>query len=214
MKIALVDDHLLLTETLSNVLARMPEVESVSIYNSTESFIQSNSQSKYDLIITDQMLSGVNSIQLLDYVRNNFDASIKVIVFSTSYDSQTVRNVIRRGANGFLTKFTTVAELKDAILQINAGKQYIGKSVRESLINSVFSEEQSIFQLSQREKDVLQNICQGRTIKDIAEDLKLSSHTVQYYQRKIMKKFQVKRTMDMIVYAIKHGYYVPELRHS
>ncbi len=214
MNITIVDDHLLLAETLSNVLTRMPEVESVTIYNSTESFIQTKPQNSCDLIITDHMLTGGSGMQLLDYVRENLDEKIKIIVFSSIYDSQTVRNVIRRGANGFLTKYTSVAEMKDAILQINAGKQYIGKSVRESLINSVFNDEQSVFQLSQREKDVLQNICQGRTIKEIAEDLKLSSHTVQYYQRKIMKKFQVKRTMDMIVYAIKHGYYVPELRHS
>ncbi|PWJ58385.1 DNA-binding NarL/FixJ family response regulator [Dyadobacter jejuensis] len=214
MNIALVDDHLLLTESLSNLLSRMPEVESVSIYNSTESFIQSKPQNVADLIITDIMMSGVNGIQLLDYCRENMDENIKIIVFSSAYDSQTVRNVIRRGANGFLTKSTTIAELKDAIIQIHNGKQYIGKSVRESLINSVFSDEQAVFQLSQREKDVLQSICQGKTIKEIADDLKLSSHTVQYYQRKIMKKFQVKRTMDMIVYAIKHGYYVPELRQS
>ena len=93
--------------------------------------------------------------------------------------------------------------------QVNAGKQYIGKGIRDTLINSVFTDEQVVLHLSPREKEVLQKVCSGRTIKEIAYDLKLSAHTVQYYHRSVMEKLKVKRTTDLIVYAMQHGLYIP-----
>jgi two-component system, NarL family, invasion response regulator UvrY len=59
--------------------------------------------------------------------------------------------------------------------------------------------------LTTREQQVLTKICSGRTVKKIAYDLNLSAHTVRYYHRNVMTKFDVNRTADLIVYAMKHG---------
>jgi DNA-binding NarL/FixJ family response regulator len=137
---------------------------------------------------------------------------MKVIILSTVADVQTIKHTIRRGANSFLSKSTTFQEFKESILQVSAGKQYIGRSIRDNLINSVFTDEQVVLHLSPREKEVLQKVCSGRTIKEIAYELKLSAHTVQYYHRSVMDKLKVKRTTDLIVYAMQHGLYIPEMK--
>jgi len=214
MNIALVDDHLLLTEALRNLLLRMTEVENVVTFNGAEAFLENDLSKAPDILIMDLMMNGISGLQLLDICRSTYPKDMKIVVLSSLTDVQTIKHAIRKGANGFLSKSTPLEELKDAILQIIAGKQYIGKTVRESLVNSVFTEEQIVFHLSPREKEVLQRVCSGRTIKEIAYDLKLSAHTVQYYHRSVMDKLKVKRTTDLIVYAMQNGLYVPDVKQN
>jgi two-component system invasion response regulator UvrY len=87
------------------------------------------------------------------------------------------------------------------------GGQFISPALEKSLIKSIFTEDQHVFHLSPREKEVLSLVCSGRTIKEMAYDMALSAHTVQTYQKKIMKKFKVNRTADLIVFAIQNGLY-------
>jgi len=214
MNISLVDDHILLTEALKSSLLRMPEVDVVNTYGGAEAFLENKHIPLPDLLIMDLMMNGISGMDLLDICRTNFTKDLKIIILSSLTDVQTIKQVIRKGANGFMSKSTPLDELKEGVLQVLAGKQYIGKTVRENLLNSVFTEEQVVFHLSPREKEVLNKVCSGLTIKEIAYDLKLSAHTVQYYHRNVMDKLKVKRTTDLIVYAMQNGLYVPDLKHS
>ena len=98
--------------------------------------------------------------------------------------------------------------LNESIFQVKSGQQYIAKAVRDSLINSVFVEDEPDIRLSPRENQVLQKVCSGQTIKEIAFELKLSAHTVQYYHRSVMEKLNVRRTTDLVVHAMQPGLYV------
>ncbi|QRR03910.1 response regulator [Dyadobacter sandarakinus] len=210
MNIVLLDEHLLLTEALQILLLRMPEVAEVRIYNDGKDLLANTISNPPDVLIMDLMLNGMTGLEMLDVCRTTLPKEMKIIILSTISDAQTVRYTIRKGANSFLSKSTPLDELQDAIRQVFAGRQYIGKSIRDNLANSVFTDEQIILHLSPREKEVLQKVCSGRTIKEIAYELKLSAHTVQYYHRSVMHKLKVKRTTDLIVQAMKHGLYVPD----
>ncbi|MEO6286087.1 MAG: response regulator transcription factor [Dyadobacter sp.] len=212
MNIVLVDEHQLLTDTLRNLLLLMPEVDDVETYTEGKEFLALRSFSPPDVLIMDLIMNGVNGLELLDVCKARFPKEMKVIILSSVVDVQTIKHTMRRGANSFLSKSMTFQEFKECILQVIAGKQYIGKAIRDNLINSVFTDEQIVLHLSPREKEVLQKVCSGRTIKEIAYDLKLSAHTVQYYHRSVMDKLKVKRTTDLIVYAMQHGLYIPEMR--
>ena len=212
MNIVLVDELALLTDALQYVLVQMPEVSDVTSYRDGKVFLAEAAKHPPDLLIMDWAVAGMTGLELLDCARQMMPKDMKIIVLSNSTDVQTIKHAVRRGANGFLTKTTSVDELKEAIAQVSIGKQYIGKGIRDSLINSVFTDEQVVMHLSPREKEVLQKVCSGRTIKEIAYDLKLSTHTVQYYHRSVMEKLKVKRTTDLIVYAMQHGLYIPEIK--
>jgi DNA-binding NarL/FixJ family response regulator len=212
MNISLVDEHLLLTDALQNLLLMIPEVNHVDTFIDGKDFLNEKSTSPPDILVMDLMLNGLNGLELLDICRATLPREMKVIVLSTITDVQTIKHTIRRGANSFLSKSTPYEEFKESIFQVNSGKQYIGKAVRDNLINSVFTDEQVVMHLSPREKEVLQKVCGGHTIKEIAYELKLSAHTVQYYHRSVMDKLKVRRTTDLIVYAMQHGLYIPEAR--
>jgi DNA-binding NarL/FixJ family response regulator len=212
MNISLVDEHLLLTDALQNLLLMIPEVNHVDTFIDGKDFLSEKSTSPPDILVMDLMLNGLNGLELLDICRATLPKEMKVIVLSAITDVQTIKHTIRRGANSFLSKSTPYEEFKESIFQVNSGKQYIGKAVRDNLINSVFTDEQVVMHLSPREKEVLQKVCGGHTIKEIAYELKLSAHTVQYYHRSVMDKLKVRRTTDLIVYAMQHGLYIPEAR--
>lgn len=212
MDIVLVDEHLLLADALQNLLMLIPEVEKVDTYTDGKDFLTERRATPPDILVMDLALNGLNGLELLDVCRATLPREMKVIVLSTVTDVQTIKHTIRRGANSFLTKSTLYEEFRESVFQVWSGKQYIGKAIRESLINSVFTEEEVVMHLSPREKEVLQKVCGGHTIKEIAYELKLSAHTVQYYHRSVMDKLRVRRTTDLIVYAMQHGLYIPEGR--
>jgi DNA-binding NarL/FixJ family response regulator len=212
MNIVLVDEHLLLADALKTLLKLMPEVDEVDAYTDGKEFLTEKSATPPDILVMDMMMNGLNGLELLDICRSRLPKEMKVIVLSAVSDVQTVKHTMRRGANSFLSKSIAFEELKESIFQVRSGKQYIGKAIRDSLINSVFTEEEVVMHLSPREKEVLQKVCGGHTIKEIAYELKLSAHTVQYYHRSVMDKLKVRRTTDLIVYAMQHGLYIPEAR--
>lgn len=214
MRIALIDDHHLLIESLGKVLMQHPSVEDLRFYTSGESFFEENSVSMPDVIVTDLKMPGINGVKVLETCREIYHGKAKVIVLSSITDVQTIKHSIRAGALGFISKSAPMDELIEAILTVAEGKQYIDRELRDILVGSVFTEEQVVFHLSPREKEVLQKVCSGKTIKEVAYELKISTHTAQYYHRCIMSKFKINRTADLIVFAIQHGLYIPDLNQQ
>ncbi len=208
MDIVLIDDHLLFTQSLKNLLFQHG-YHFVTIYESIDSFSSKNGIKIPDVIIMDLSIPGTNGMQFLETYGKKIES--KIIVLSVQSDVQTIKQALRNGANGFISKSSTIEELVEAIQQVNKGNQYIEKSLRENLLDNMFTEESIIYHLSPREKDVLNKICSGNTIKEIAYELNLSPHTVQYYYRNVMNKLKLKRSAELIVFAIKHGLYSPKI---
>ncbi|MFL9483867.1 response regulator transcription factor [Chitinophagaceae bacterium LWZ2-11] len=214
MNIVLIDDHKIVTDAIKNILLLDPAVKEVRTFINGKSFLDSlNDFWLPDIIITDLLLPGITGMELIEEVKKRQLKIIpKIIILSSISDVQTIKQAIRLGAAGYLSKETSIEELQEAIHVIQDGEQYISKKLKNSLVNSVFTEEQIVFHLSPREKDVLALICSGCTIKEAAFKLNLSAHTVQSYHKNIMKKFKVNRTADLIVFTIQKGLYNPTLQ--
>ncbi|MCE6992883.1 response regulator transcription factor [Dyadobacter sp. CY323] len=210
MNIVLVDENLLLLSALRKLLLLMSGISEVDIYVDGKVFLDEKSNNPPDILVIDLDSHTVSETGLLPASRALLPASVKIIVFSSATDVQNMKHTIKLGANGIISKTVSYEEFQEAILQVSEGKQYIGQALRDNLIHSVFTDDQIALHLSPREKEVLVKVCSGQTIKEIAYDLKLSAHTVQYYHRSVMDKCKVKRTTDLIVYAIKHRLYIPE----
>ena len=213
MQIILIDDHQLLTESVASLLrGKLPDPE-IRTYKDGATFVTDKHIIAPDLLITDLMMpGGVNGLNVLEFCKEHFGSKTKIIVMSSITDVQTIRNTIRNGANGFVSKASPVDELLEAVNTVMEGKQYISNNLKDSLLNTVFTEDQVVFHLSPREREVLQRVCSGLTIKEIAYELNLSAHTVQYYHRSVLSKLKVKRTSDLIVFAMQHGLYIPEVK--
>lgn len=215
MNIALIDDHQMLTDSIRNILAADPLVQEVRTFTSAEEFLSAALSTWFpDIIITDLLMpGGMTGLELVEKIKQSHArGKFKIIILSSVTDVQVIRQAVKAGVSGYLSKNTSIKELMEAIYAVQAGEQYIAHKLRDSLINHLFTEEQVVSHLSPREKDVLHLICSGHTIKEAAYELSLSVHTVQGYHKNIMKKFKVNRTADLIVYAIQKGLYCPPLR--
>lgn len=216
MKISIIDDHQIITESLKKLLLRSEQIREVDTFPDADVFLSTvTAQSMPDVIITDLLMPGTNGIELVEKIRTVFKGSkVKMIILSSITDVQTIKQSLRMGADGFLSKNTSVDELMEAILTVREGKNYIGEHLRKNLLDAVFTEEQIVYHLTQREKEVLHKVCSGFTIKEIAYDMNLSVHTVQYYHRNVMTKLKVKRTSDLIVFAMQSGLYIPDIHYN
>lgn len=209
INIAIIDDHQLFVQSLSNLLKKMDCIGNIVSYTSPGEYVNDESEAEPEVILCDIIMPEINGMDILALHKKKTKKG-KVIILSTVTEIQTVRHAMRSGASGFLSKDTSVEELADAIITVYHGQPYIGESLRKGLIRNSFAEDHFVFNLSPREKEVLKQVCSGKTIKEAAYDMNLSANTVQTYYKAIQKKFNIHRTPELIVFAIKNGLYNPQ----
>lgn len=209
LNIVLLDDHHMLAQSLASLLLKYEFINTVTTYTSPKEFLARMSDPPPDIIVSDIMMPDMSGMDLLQYLKDK-EIHIKIIMLSSITEVQTIRHTLRNGAAGFLSKGSTAEELADAILTVNNGDPYIGESLRKSLLRNTLTEERFIYSLSPREKEVLNLVCSGKTIKEAAYEMGLSVNTVQTYQKAILKKFNLNRTTDLIVFAIQNGLFNPQ----
>jgi DNA-binding NarL/FixJ family response regulator len=115
--------------------------------------------------------------------------------------------VLREGADSMVCMSCSLDELMLAIERTSNGEKVISKRIEGILVERIFDDTEAERHLTKREQQVLQMVCDGQTMKEIAYELKLSPHTIQYYHRSVMEKVGVNRTADLIVYAMRSGLY-------
>lgn len=161
-----------------------------------------------DLVLVDYMMPGMNALDLITLSISKLPKT-KFIVLTSLMEPELVKEVFSAGASGYVTKDVTIDELLEAILMALNGGRYISHSMKEKLVHNMFIDEPLSYKLSTRENEVLIQICQGATPKEIAAKMGLSLHTIHHFIRRTMRKMDVNRTIDLVVLAIKNGLYMP-----
>ena len=210
MKIALVDDHRLLTQTLKNMFDIQNKAAEIRTYNSAAAFLEEMPSFLPDITITDILMPEMDGIQLLEHCRA-MKIPLKFIVLTGYADLHILKRAMEYGAVGFLSKCSLFEEITEAIECVANGRQYIADELKELLVNNLLTNESNIdIRLTLKEKAVLNKICSGYTLKLIAAELNLSMNTIQYYHKNVMAKLKVKKTADLVVTAIQLGLYIPQ----
>lgn len=204
LNIALIDDHVLLTQSLSLLLQQFDFINEIKAYENPKRFLAEENQPEPDIIVSGIVMPEMSGIEFLVELEKR-NSKAKIIMLSSIIEVQTIRHAMRNGANGYLSKNTSIEEFKEALLTVYYGEPYVGESLRKKLIRTTLIEDQFLYNLSPREKQVLNYVCTGKTIKETAFEMHLSPNTVQTYYKSIMKKFNLNRTADLIVFAIQNG---------
>ena len=212
MKIAIVDDHAFVGETLLLCLNNKFAEADIKTFGSGEdlfTLIERPIQNWVpDLIISDLLLkkiSGKELIKRYNELRKIHNLHMKIIVLSSVTQVDTVREIIKQGANGYLTKEASIEEIYKAINKIIMGNNFIMAGLKDSLISNMLQEDKVSLHLSPQQQALLREICNGKTVQEAATSLKLSVNTARTYLQTVMKKFNVNRTTDLVLFAIKNG---------
>ena len=212
IKIVLVDDHQIVRDGIRLLIENMADIEVVAELGNASELITMLKGIEPDLAIIDISMPDMSGIELTDYLSNHHPR-LKVLILSMYTSEAFIFNSIKAGASGYLPKNTTRQELESAIRAIMAGGEYFGESISNVILKSYVKkaqeedepEEKGLKLLSGREREVLELFCAGKTNKEIAGELFISTRTVESHKSHIMQKLELKSTVDLVKFAIKSG---------
>lgn len=202
----LADDHAIVIEGLRKLL--QPEFELVGAVGDGWALLEAAEKLRPDVIVVDVSMPLLNGIDAIRRLKRAGSPS-KVVILSMHMDAEIATEAFRAGASGYVLKHSATEALSNAIWEALAGRRFvsprIAQSVTSNLMQSSHCDEGFSVRLTQREREVLQLVAEGRTIRGIAEILQIAIRTVVFHKSNIMDKVGARTTADLTQHAIKSG---------
>jgi DNA-binding NarL/FixJ family response regulator len=212
INIAIVDDHKLFREGIASILTEKEGIKVVLQAENGEEFLNQLGKTSIDVALLDLEMPVLNGIQTMEVLYQN-NSETRVIIVSQNKKSEVISSLMLLGAKGYLQKDASPNDLYEAILAVKHTGFYFNDLVSRAKLVELASEEQINPQfnygeeLTPREKQVLELICNEFTTQEIAARLILSPKTIENHRSRIMDKTGVRNTAGLVVFAIKHNLY-------
>lgn len=208
-RILLADDHRIVREGLRNMIIKQPGFEIIGEAEDGLSAVKQARKLSPDVVIMDIGMPGLNGIEATRQIKSE-SPHIKVIALSMYAERRFVAEMLKAGASAYLLKDSAVDELFQAIRASLANKIYLSQSIADNVIKDYVEhiprENFSPFSiLSQREREVLQLLAEGKSTKEIAALLYVSVKTVETHRQNIMDKLNLRSVAELTKYAIREG---------
>ncbi len=212
IKIHLADDHQVLKDGMLAVLKTNPDFEVVGFSLNGVNLVERVSKNGADILVMDINMPEKDGIQVLrEFNERGFPC--KVIILSSYDDAKLIKEVIKLGASGYLTKQCAGENIIDAITTVAFGEQYFSSTIKDKIFNIFTNNTQNqsvniedlISSITTRELEILKLISHEKSGKDISEMLDISINTVETHRKNLMKKLNVKSSVGLVVFAAKHN---------
>jgi len=200
------DDHLLVAEALKSLLT--PEFELVGVVEDGRELIEAAVTLRPDVIVADVTMPNLNGIDALTRLRQ--DGLTVPFVFLTMHRDVTfARRALEAGASGFVLKHSAPDELLTAIHAALQGNTYVTPHLAGEVLDAMRQGPEHVedptARLTLRQREVLQLLAEGRSAKQIASRLSISTRTVEFHKYQMMEALGLQTNADLVHFAIKHG---------
>lgn len=208
-RILLVDDHGITREGLRSLIEKQPDLEVVGEAEDGRKAIDAVRELLPDIVITDITMPNLNGIDATRQIVRQFP-KVKVIALSVHSNRAFVADILKAGASGYVMKECTFDELVEAIRTIVDGNVYLSPKVAGVVVSDYVQRlsrisESPLESLTEREREVLQLIGEGKNTKQIALGLHVSTKTVEANRRRIMEKLDAHSIAELVKIAILGG---------
>lgn len=201
IKVIIVDDHPVVRRGLKQIIEDEPDMEVAGEAKNAGECFALVRKTDCTLVVLDIKLPDRSGFDVLNQLKHE-KPNLPILILSVYPEDQFAMRLIKAGASGYLMKEGATDELVKAIRKVNAGGKYVSESIAEKLISQLdASEKPSHENLSNREFQVLCLIAQGKSLKNIADELCVSGKTVSTYRSRIMEKMKMSTNSDLIRYA-------------
>lgn len=209
-RLLIVEDHTLLRDGLSTMIAADPELEIIGGVDNGLDAVRQAVALKPDLILMDINMPVMNGTEALMEIKKR-NSRIKVMMLTAHKAEEYIRDCLLAGADGYVLKHATRDELLAAIHKVLRGKTYLSPEVSEQIVSGYMgsgngSSTQSAWDtLSTREREVLKLVAEGNTNKNISVLICISIKTVEKHRSNLMKKLNVHNSAALTAFAIEKG---------
>jgi DNA-binding NarL/FixJ family response regulator len=202
IRVLLADDHTMVMEAFKKLLE--PEFEIVGTFSDGRKLVQLAQQIKPDVILLDLGMVPLNGFDAGRQLKTQLPAA-KIVVVTMNEDGETAYAALREFASGYVIKSSAGAELRRAIADAVGGKQYVSPTIAnwqaERFINDPRMSQ--VRGLTRRQREVLQLLAQGRTMKEAATKLQVTVRTIAFHKYRIKEEYGLKTNVDLLRFAMK-----------
>jgi DNA-binding NarL/FixJ family response regulator len=196
------DDHLMLLEAFKALLE--PEVEVVGTATDGRMLLDEFGRLHPDLVLLDvamPLLNGLDAGRQLKAQRK----TVKLIYLTMNPDPALAGEALRIGASAYLLKSSAVQELKQAIQEVLRGHCYITPLITRDVVGSLMEPRSGDHELTGRQREVLQLLAEGKSMKEVAAILDLTPRTVAFHKYRMMEQLGLKSSAELVKFAVRRG---------
>ena len=204
-RVLLADDHRLVREAFARLLE--PGCEVVGEVADGRALLQAAADLRPDIVVLDVAMPLLNGLDAARQLKRLAPA-IKLIFLTVSEDHDLAAEAFRAGASGFLLKNSAASELIKCVQEVAQGRSYVTPLATQDLVGSFIRDPgpaRDADHLSDRQREVLQLLAEGRTMKEVARILEITPRTVAFHKYSIMQHVGVRTGAGLVQYAVKHG---------
>jgi DNA-binding NarL/FixJ family response regulator len=210
-RILVADDHTFVAEACVKLLE--PEFEVVGTVADGQALLTAVPELKPDVVILDVGMPLLNGLEAGKRIKS-IVRTVKLVYLTMNNDLGIAAEAFRLGASGYLLKTSAAAELPNAIREVLKGKLYVSPLITKD-VDTFFLEirvsHMGQEKLTNRQREVLQLLAEGRSMKEVAYILKLTPRTVAFHKYKIMELLRLKTNSDLVQYAIREHVISPRV---
>ena len=203
VRIIIADDHHLIAEMVKHFLE--PEFEVVGIVNDGRALVRLCDEVKPDVVVVDLAMPLLNGLDAIEQIKHA-TPRVKVICLTMNMDPHVVAEAFRRGASGYLPKSAAATEMVTALRRIVRGESYLSTLITRDTMGSLLHGGDRHPQepdITMRQREVLQLLAEGKSMKEVAYTLDLKTGTVAFHKYRIMATLGIKTNAELLQYAIK-----------
>jgi DNA-binding NarL/FixJ family response regulator len=204
-RILIADDHTLIADLCRNLL--QDEFEIVGTVSDGRAMVRAAAQLKPDVIVVDIAMPVLNGLDAGQQVKESLPA-VKLIFLTMNTDIELAAEAFRRGASGYLLKTCAAKEMLTAVREVLQGRSYMSRTLCKEEVNYLRRKEKKLIEederLTERQREVLQLLAEGKVMKEIGGILNMTARTVAFHKYRMMEALGARSNAELVRYAVKH----------
>ncbi|MEL7011956.1 MAG: response regulator transcription factor [Pseudomonadota bacterium] len=201
VRVVIVDDHPMVAQGIQSILESFDDVEVIATLTNGQEIIDKVEDLEPDVILLDLNMPGIGGLSTTEIILER-RPEMRILILSMHDSPEYISSALNHGAVGYLLKDVPTDEIKKAIDAVMAGQQYLSTGVEDRLKPFSGGTRE---QLTNREQNILLQLAQGLSNKEVALELDISVRTVETHRKNIKKKLGISSTAGLTRYAMEHG---------
>ncbi|HPT27099.1 MAG TPA: response regulator transcription factor [Bryobacteraceae bacterium] len=205
IRVLLADDHTILRKGVRMLVESQADMEVVGEAKTGREAINQTRKLNPDIVLMDVSMPELNGVESTRQICGDLPHT-RVIALSMHKDSAYVREILRAGARGYLLKESEDEDLLRAIRSVHRGQAFLSPAISDAVLTDYRKHVSNpVDLLTSREREILTMVADGKTNKDIANELNLSVYTVESHRGSVMEKLNLHNPGDMVRFALRNG---------